>query len=491
MPAPTLVSSTPATGTTNVARNASLSVVFSTALASATVTPRTVILKYTALPAERVPIAVSLSSDGLTVTVVPSELLIPNGAYQLTLVGQDVSTSVRITSSDSSALAVTQRISFQTGNSLQADTSSGLKTDEDRDLEGDAVLPDDIGFRATAGAPLRLLRASPGHHSFGIPVTTSRIRLQFSRAVDPASLTGNLDVVFSTFYDQDPYRATYVDLGTGDGPQYYFQFETGCYTGGTSGYLNPDLFEDPTYTLSTTGTYLDINLTPVTGDLPHNLSIFVDLSDQIYDIDGNLMSTSLTYMASTKPFPNWSTVGMIRHEVGAYASNDTPDDFIGLRIWQASIDLWEQLLRSFNVENPSQFHKMYVRVRAAIDTFDDLMALKYINAGVVKELGDLRIQYNTGAGGARPRKVKELEERLAKLYLNVFGGWTQTPRTGIRGEWDILEPGRGYFRDRLWRAELMQNKHESGLTGKLAANTAFTRMQNNSGGPGQWYVWYQ
>jgi hypothetical protein len=490
MPAPTLVSTVPATGATNVAKNTSIQALFSTALATSTVSPKTVLLKNMLLGGELVNTSVTLSTDGLTITILPVELLVPNCTYQVVFVGNDVSATSRITAVDTSALAITQKISFQTGTALQTNTNTGLKTETDRNLEGDLLLPDDIGFRAT-DAPLRLLRTSPAHHAFGIPTTTQRLRFQFSRAVDAATLTDNVEVTFDTFYGQDDYLATYVNIGEDEGPRHYFQYETGTYIGGEVPYLNPTLFIEPTWTATVSGEYLDINLTPFTGDLNYNMTIQVDLLDNLADIDGNPISESMSYMVSTQPYPNWATVTQVRHEVGAFASTATPDDFIGLRIWQATIDVWEQLYNSINLVTPTQYHRMYVRVRAALDTFDDLMALKYINSGVVKELGDLRIQYNTGAGGARPRRVKELEERLKLLYHNVFGGWTQAPRTGIRGEWDCLEPGRGYFRDRLWRAEIMQNKNEYGLTGRIAANTAYTRRQGVLGSGGTWAVWWQ
>jgi hypothetical protein len=180
----------------------------------------------------------------------------------------------------------------------------------------------------------------------------------------------------------------------------------------------------------------------------------------------------------------------IRHEIGSIASSETPDDFVGLRIWRATVDMWAQLWTDVSLTNPSQYHKLYVRLRAALDVWDDLMVAKYLNSGVVKELGDLRIQYNTGSGGAKSRKVRELEERLQKLYMTIWGYYTQRPRIGIKSEWDHYEPDREFFRDRLWRMELAQNKGEGGLAGRIAANTAYTRGQQLMGRGDYGMIWY-
>ncbi len=482
MPAPLFSTSTPANGATNVAKNITLRVTFTEALLASTVSPRTVFLKYTPIQDQRVLCAVSLSDDQLTITVVPNEHLIENASYQLIVVGTDLSSTVRVTSTDDTPLALSKRISFQTGTSLTVDGTPDIKTEAETTLEGDAILPDDLGFRSSPGAPLRLIRTSPKQHAFGIPITTSRLRLEFSSPVDIDTVTGNIELTTMAYYGQEDYRAIKTDLGAGEDLIHYFQYETGAYTGGANGYLDPALFGDPTYTLSTEGNYVDINLVPLTGSvLPYNICFEVSINDQVQDLTGNYHLDSLVYFTCTKPYPEWASVGQVRHEVGAFAAADTPDDFIGLRTWQASIDVWEQLLGTINLVLPTQYHRIYVRLRAALDVYDDLMAVKYINSGVVKELGDLRIQYNTGAGGARPRKVKELEERLLKLYYVVFGGFTQQPRTGVRSDLDPMEPDRRYFRERLWRAELFQKRGEAGLAGRLAANTLYSRRQSSSG----------
>lgn len=485
MAAPNFVSSSPGNGATAVPKNATFTALFDTALAPASVSGRTVLLRN--VPFNQViPCAVTLSADGLTLTVVPNSLLFPNTAYELRLVGADASATVRITSTGSQPLAVSLKIAFQTGETLQINGDAGTKTETELEPEGGAVLPIDLGFRATAGAPLRLLQTSPRHHYFGIPTDTTGLTLRFSALLDEDSVEDGVQVSFSTFYDEEDLRAVVADLDNGDGPREYFRYETGYYNSVAVGILDPELFEDPTAVVTVDGAYVHIALTPHTGEaLPHNLFIQVDI-DGIQDVAGNVPSTPYTYIVCTEAYPKWVSVQAVRHEIGAFASAETPDDFIGLRIWQSSIDVWMRLLRYPNLLTPNRNYQIYVRTRSALDVFDDLMATKYLNSGVVKELGDLRIQYNTGAGGARPRKVKELEERLEHLELVLKGMWTQTPRTGIRSIADIYEPSRGYFRQRLWKAELMEGPSPGGLTGRLTAHTRQERGPRGSGqfGPG-------
>jgi hypothetical protein len=488
MPAPTLSSSSPANGATNVAKNVTLTATFSTALLATSVDARTVFLRYGPTK-EVVPSTISLSTSGTVITVVPNFLLIPNSAYQLVLVGHDVSTTTRILSSDSTPLATTGKISFQTGDSLSQDSSTGVKTTTDALLEGEAVLPDDIGFRTTA-VPLRLIRTSPKQHAFGIATDTTRLRLEFTAPIDISTVTGNISVVTEAFYGEEDLRAARADID-GEGLKYYFAYETGNYTGNPYT-LDPDLFQDPSFTYSVTGNFLDINITPYVGSvLPNNICFNVEIGRDIATTSGVELDDDLVYFVCVKPYPEWNSVTTVRHEIGAFSSNETPDDFVGLRIWRSTIDMWSQLWTDISLTVPSQYHKLYTRLRAALDVWDDLMVAKYLNSGVVKELGDLRIQYNTGSGGAKSRKVRELEERLEKLYRNIWGFYTQRPRIGVKSEWDHYEPSRDFFRDRLWRMELTQNRGEAGLAGRIAANTAYTRGQELFSRGFFGAVWYE
>lgn len=471
MPAPTLVSSSPSNGATNVAKNARLSVVLSTALSSSSIDNRTVYLRYE-VTKDIVPCSVNLDDDGVTIVVVPATLLIPNSAYKLILVGASVSTTC-VKAADDSSLATSIQISFQSGDTLAVDEDTGIKTVAETTLEGDAVLPDDIGFRTTIN-PLRLIRTSPRQHGFGMATDASRIRMEFSSPIDIDTVADNVEVSFEAFYGEEDFLAIETDIG--EGTRFYFQYETENYTGDLS--LSPTYFEDPSVSFSVTGNFLDIEITPATGDLlPNNLSIQVDILDDLASTSGATLTEGVVYFTCVEPYPKWDSLQGVRHEIGSSASFETPDDFIGLRLWRASIDLWMKLFQEINLETPSRYHKEYVRVRAAIDVWDDLMVSKYLNSGIVKELGDLRIQYNTGSGGAKSRRVKELEDRLEKLYRNVFGYYVSRPAIGIKSEWDHWEPTREYFRDRMWKLELAQNKGEAGLAGRNAANTAFSRKQ--------------
>jgi hypothetical protein len=485
MPAPTLSSSSPASGATNVAKNVSLTATFSTDLLGSSVDSRTVYLRYE--PSKAI-VPASVSVSGAIVTVVPNFLLIPNSTYKLIVVGNDVSTTVRLLSSDSTPLATTLQIPFQTGDTLAQDSDTGVKTVTDALLEGEAILPDDIGFRTTS-VPLRLIRTSPKQHAFGIDPTTTRLRLEFTAPIDISTVTGNISVLTEAFYGEEDLRAARADID-GEGLKYYFAYETGNYTGDPYT-LDPGLFQDPSFSYSVTGSYLDINITPYTGSvLPNNICFHVEVGRDIANSSGVTLGEDLIYFVCVKPYPEWNSLMAIRHEIGSIASSETPDDFVGLRIWRATVDMWAQLWTDVSLTNPSQYHKLYVRLRAALDVWDDLMVAKYLNSGVVKELGDLRIQYNTGSGGAKSRKVRELEERLQKLYMTIWGYYTQRPRIGIKSEWDHYEPDREFFRDRLWRMELAQNKGEGGLAGRIAANTAYTRGQQLMGRGDYGMIWY-
>lgn len=471
MPAPVVASSTPASGATGVAKNQSIRVVFSEALLASAVSIKTIYLR-SLVTNDRVDTALSLSQDLLTVTLTPNALLIPNSAYEVLLVGSDISATC-LKSSDNSALTLSTRINFQTGDHLNATSlDSEAKTEAEVEAEGDLLLPTDIGPRSASGISLRLLGADPGSHSFGISTLTRRLRFQFSAPVTVN--TGEIGIAFFGFYDEDDFRAVKTDIGSGE--RQYFKYESNIFTGGDVDYLDPAFFEDPQYTITQTGNYIDINLSPKTGpQLPYNLGIEITFPSSLATTDGSELQKDLVYITYTKPYPNWASIRAVKHEIASASSLPIEDDFVGLRIWQSTMDLWLEQSQAPDLVAPARPYIEYVRYRAALDVYDDLMVLKYLNSGVVKELGDLRIQYNTAGGGAKSRKVSDLEARLKRLHAVLWGFWNSSPKTGIRSHADILEPDRLFFRDRLWKAELAQRYDEGGLTGRLAANTAYTR----------------
>lgn len=472
MPAPSLVSSSPSNGASSVAKNASISLVFNGALLSSSVIAQNFVLHNSKIN-QVVTADVTLDSDGKTVRIAPHIHLMPNCGHRIRVIGSDVNATTHLKAADDTSLAVTFTIVFVTNDSL--DTAVGDKTEGQTNLEGDASLPDDISFKAASGLPLRLESTSPGHHAFKFSPALDQIKFKFSANLDSASVTDNISVRQYAFYEEEDFRARETDLGKGEGTRYYFRTETGYFNAETQGILDPLLFRDRSFYLAVTGDTAKV-IFEAGYQFPRNMCVEVTLGSGITDTDGNALGDDFIWFGCTYPYPEWASVMTVRHETGHDVAGSVPDDFIGLRIWRSTIDLLDESDWVFPSDKPSRPMMQYVRYKSAIDVWDDMLAAKGLAAGTSKRLGDLEINVTPAAGGARPSKLKRLEELLEDVTRNIWYWLTQSPRIGIKSIQDVLEPDRGFFRDRLWRAEIMMDRSASPASA-VDANTNLERLQ--------------
>jgi hypothetical protein len=463
MPAPTLQSSSPANGATAVPKNASISFVFDVALDPDSVNGQTVVV-YNAHLNERVECEVGLSSDGLTVSVTPAGHLFPDTGYRVRIIGADTSTTCLKSATDDD-LALTLTTVFQTGDTLETGSTPS-------EGDGDLQLPDDvtIGAAGTMG----VLTTTPDQNDFGISPGIESLAFRFSAPIDPGSVTGNVTLVQTAFYDEERFLARLADLGQGDGWRHYFAGETGAYTVVPPGILDPELFRDREYELRVEGDTLYLDFED-DYEFPKNMALEVTLGEEITDTDGNPLGSDYTWVGYVEAYPVWASLLAVRHHAGYDVAGIFPDSFVGLRTWMATIDTLGEFNWTLPSDNPHRYQQEYVRVRAAIELWQASMEQKGLDAGTSKRLGDFEISVNTAAGSARPAKLRLLEDRLAELDQILWGGLTQTPRVGIRSILDAYEPGRGYFRDRLWRLELPRRQDR--YMRVPAANTAAERNQ--------------
>ena len=481
MPAPTFVSSSPTNGQTAVKKNASISLTFDVALNPSTVGGDTVVL-FNSMLNQRVDAEVGLGGAGKVITITPAGHLFPDTGYRIRIVGVDVSpTCVKSTGGNSLALTITSV--FQTGDTLETGSLPAS-------AEGDLELPD-VSLFGGGGGPLRLVSTDPEHLSFGISPSISQIAFKFNALIDPGTVTGNVDVKQTAFYDEEGFLARETNIGSG--VQHYFGSETGYYfPNSPSGFLDPLLFRDRAYDLVTIDDTISVRFEDG-YTFPNNVAIEITLRSNLADKDGNTLGGDLPWFACVKSYPNWASILAVRHQAGFNASAIYPDTYIGLRTWMSTIDLLGEFNWALPTDRPSRYAMEYVRTKAALEIWNSLIEDKGINAGTSKKLGDFEVVINTAAGSARPSRMRVLEERLEELDRYLWGGLTQTPRVGIRSILDPYEPGRGYFRDRLWRDEVAKRWVGWNLP---SANTAAERAQpsfensflyggvNQPGGPG-------
>lgn len=456
MAAPTFVSSSPLNGATDVAKNASILVTFSEALDPASVDAQSVYLKSTEL-GTIVSAAVSLSSDALAIRVVPGTILIPLSSYKLTIVGTDVNATDHVKSATGDSLVSTVNITFQTSDTV-----------EDGDI-GDLILPDDITTVAGASTPLRVMAADPKHHSFGLPIDIEKIRIRFNKDLDSDSIASNVTMRQTAFYEEEALRAVEVDIG--EGLKHYFQMDTVDYTGGDTHFLDPDLFADAPGYAATTGAYLEWIFT---GESQKNVCFELELGADIADTEGLTLGSTSIWFGCTEPYPDWVGLRSVRHQIGHNAAAHIPDDFIGMKIWQNSMDLVQQMSWRISLDEASIYYKKLVRCITALQLWEDLKVTAALAAGTTKRLGDLTIQYAATAGAVRPWAINRLNEECEELKRQTLGALSEKIATGIRSARDGWEPSRAFFRARLWRAELIYN---GVVTPATVANTAKQRLQ--------------
>jgi len=460
MPAPLLQISDPANAAVDVALNQVVTLTFDQVLDTDSVSSQTVLLRSEEIN-EVIDTVVALDPAGRIVRVTPVTLMIPESTYKVVVLGADVTT----TSIESGGLplAVSIQITFSTGT--QTETSI-------EEITGDLNLPGEVTTVIGGATPLSIISTKPRHNAFGFPVDQGQFQFRFNKDLDGTSVAANVEIEFEAFYDEGELLAAESDLGLGGDLEHYFKFQTEDYTGGAAGFLDPTLFDFPSSgAWSTSGNYLFYDYT---GSLPKNTCVTVILGEELADSDGGFLGDDFVWFACSEPWPDWVSVRAARHEVGSVATKDVPDSFIGLRIWQNSMDLIQQFNWRIDIVEASIYYKKLVRCETSLSIWEDLKMQSALLSGTSKTLGDLKIQYSATSGAVRPFGLTRLQEDCAQLKNQVWYYLTEMPEVGVKSRRDPLEPSRGYFRERLWRAELVYNNV---AVPSNVANSALERFQ--------------
>lgn len=420
MAAPVFSSSTPADGATNVYLNQKLEVTFSTDLDATSVSGATVILRSVALDTI---VDATLSVSGAKITIVPYTLLIANSVYRLTLVGSDLSLSTgAIKSTDSTppdnSLVATEILSFQVGSQL--DTTSVTRTEEEIALGGDLNLPGDISLTSSS---LTLASSIPTNHAFGVSTTaTDTIKLTFSADIDAATVTNdNVQVVQYAFLDEEHLLAT--------GSVFYANNTGGDYS------------SLATATPTVAGKVVTINQIDA-RDWPNNMTVEVHIAAAVADTGGNTLGSAQKITFHTEPYPNLVGVRAVKNELGTMIPNTYLDDYIGLRSWANTIDIYENLGANINITKFSKNRpfREYIKCKTAMDILHDIRGTKDLAAGTSKELGDFRISYFPAGAGISSQKEQALQVRM-NTAMAALVGYMNRPRSATRDLGSVVKRG--------------------------------------------------
>lgn len=420
MAAPVFSASTPADGATNVYLNQKLEVTFNTSLDATSVSGATVVLRSVALDTV---VDATLSVSGTKITIVPYTLLISNSIYRLTLIGSDLALSTGAIKSDTShSLVTTSVLSFQTGSQL--DTTSVARTAEEITLGGDLNLPGDVNLTSTS---LTLASSLPTNHAFGVDITTNTIKLTFSADIDSTTVTNdNVQVVQYAFLDEEHLLAT--------GSVFYANNTGGDYSS----------LETATPTVA--GKVVTINQIDA-RDWPNNMTVEVHLAATVADTGGNTLGSAQKITFHTEPYPNLVGVRVVKNELGTMIPNTYLDDYIGLRAWANTIDVYESLGANINITkfSKNRSFREYVKCKTAMDLLHDIRGTKDLAAGTSKELGDFRISYFPAGAAISTQKEQALQVRM-NTAMAALVGYMNRPRSATRDVGSVVKRGSRQIR---------------------------------------------
>lgn len=470
MAAPTVVTVSPAALESNVYLNKRIVVTWSEAIDSDSINDNTARLTHSATNT-RVWMKWSLSDDGITLTLIPKVQLDAEETYVLTLIGSDQGLSFYIESGTSDALVTTERITFTTGNDIEA--YSGEKTDLTSQREGDLILPADL--QVVPGRRLEVSATTPQHHGTGLSPSLSQIAVQFS-----ADLSG--DLLEDTWLEVNMYPLMgYTEyMAHASGESYVFSITDPINTDGEA-----YEFVEPTGVLESEGAYLV--WTRDTGEadniFPMNTEVEVIISRDVQDVWGNTLQEDRRFVFTMTATPMFDSVRGIERELPTLPE-ELDRDLLYALIWKYSIEVWQML----NCSNPptKAYHyiRKFVHASVCLDILDNAELPKTILAGQKKILGDFQVQYDSKVG-LMGLKYKRLKEELEKAKLALTGR-RMGPKVAVRG----ASFDRPVWHNRTWRQSAEYNtSNYPGMPiteGIPLSNSAASRDQELPGTTDTW-----
>lgn len=467
MPAPTVTSTSPIDGESNVFINKRLTVVFSVAVDTATITANTIRLTQASTGA-RYGADLLLSDDGLTVTITPHQTLLKNSSYRLTLLGASSGFSFKIQSTTADDLVTTLTADFTTGDDVEA--YSAEKTDTISEREGDLKLPTDV--QMVPGERIVVTATSPENGSFGqslsLPSITVTTNAPISIAKYDASwVTINMYPLMG--------MTEYLAKDRGDGT-IVFSIDDPEYLG------SPVTFDQPTGVISVTGE--TITWTRATGEVfPYNTEIEVVLSEKIESTYGDTLLDRKRFTFTSEAYPMYSSVYAVEKTLPLMPQTLNRDYLYAL-IWRNSIIAWELSGKPIAPTKAQSVLREYTLYSTICEIIEAAEQQKAFLAGQTKRLGDFSVEWDPDAIGKESILYRKCKARVASAELSLVGRRIHMPRSVIKGQWY----DRPTHKTRMWTSQSSFNRGPARpITEAIpAANTAASRSQTL---PGAYNVW--
>jgi len=445
MPAPTLVSSVPATSSTGIGIEQQVILTFSVALDPLSVNEGTVSVfrsdDLVPLRGEYV-----LSSGNAVVTFTPERALFQDTQYRVVLLGSDQGVGFAIKSSTGEFLATTSVISFRTGTERFVSLEE-IAGRDDIERIGPIRETDPFAIQPTSGT-LSIDELVPDAFDCNVSVSATGLHIDFSADIDPSTVTTTTVKIEQTpVLGIDDYFATVV-FPTDECP--------------TLGIQTAAAFVPPTGDLRVEGDKVVFEIDP-SAEFLHNTEVHVTVSTNVASTTGATLSSETSYFFTTEYFPLFVGPSFLRTELGPPVATLT-DDTLKRIIYKNSIEAWEMANKGIDLKRPTWWARKWVICKSMLDILGVLLLTKDIQAGQSKTLGDLSISTKPANPelGAKYKQATDCLKELGDLF-----GMDLMATTAIKGISSGTE--RQDFRMRTWDHLILQRR--------AAANTSPERAE--------------
>lgn len=471
MPAPTVTTSSPASGDTGVYKNKVLSVTFSEALLESSVTATNFVLRN--LDAnERVPVSVSLNTSGTIVSVVPTRHLLANTAYRFTIVGASTGVVTAVSSnSDSTEMVTTVHITFTTGEEIE--TTQLEKTEAQIAAEGQIDLPANL-IVVPQTSYLEVIGGTPQNKEVEVSELISEVIIVFSESVRTSTFANYITMSMEPYYAEDE---DFLAIPTTSDGKLNFQWQEP-----TSQYRS-FVFDDVAGSFDASGS--TITWTPDSGSVfPNNSKVKIVIEKELTANSGNQMEYDQKIEFYIKPAPYVLTVQRIRDEFFPYVLSSWTDDMIGKTIYKNTLEILPYMRWQVRCDKINSYLREYVMYATIFDIFDGLRIEQELLAGQFKRLGDLTVRFDVRIPDAMPNKQKEALKKMQEIKKMLTARFTDIPLSFVKGAANPSQ--RSFLRTRLWRSDFAYSLEAYYSGNQTAGNTRDVRATKLPGALDPW-----
>ncbi len=175
----------------------------------------------------------------------------------------------------------------------------------------------------------------------------------------------------------------------------------------------------PIFTTSVTGNRLDVALDAWRGASVYNITVSKDIDG----VNTKKLGENFQFSFTTKPRTFFTTVKMVRINLGSAISKISDDD-IRLLIYENSLWAFEHHPSGFDVLDPPQYVKDFVLCKTKLDALNT--ALMGAQTPVAKKIGEVEFRYGTNINDRFKTKIDEIKDCVEDNRKIILSGGAKT-----------------------------------------------------------------